>query len=134
MADILTEVHAMLAADATLIAEVPATRIESVQATQNTARPNIVLRQPNSRERWGAFGGDDGLHRPVVEVDVYSSVSPLQAHTIGELVRAVLQRKGPVTQVSSEVTDITIEDESLDYDDDERVFVKHYEMLATIRE
>jgi hypothetical protein len=136
MANVITEIHAILAATVGVTSLVPASRIEAIRVNSKTkvVRPNIVIRHPGSEPRWGALAADDGIHRPNIAIDCYSSTSSLQAHSVGEAVRTALQRVGPVTQVADELLDVTFEDESEDWDDDENCYVMRFDLACMIRE
>ena len=132
MANVMIELVAALCDDPEVIRLVPASRIEPYKATQKTTRPNIVLTNEHSEPTWGAFGGDDGMARPIVEIFCYADKA-IDAHAVADAVKAKLKRFAG-TPVKDEILDITLEDEGGDWNEDERVFYRFLEFLVTHRE
>ena len=77
-----------------------------------------------SAERTSAFGADAGLVRAVIQVDIYSprAAGFSAFETLGRAVRAALQR-----QPSGTVTDIFLDAERDDYEDDTELYRKSYD-------
>ena len=90
---------------------------------QNVKYPAAVY-QRISADRTSAFGADTGLVRAVIQVDIYTSrAAGFSAfETLGRAVRAALQR-----QSSGTVTDIFIDAERDDYEDDTELYRKSYD-------